>query len=640
MRILQSKIAWLGFLTVIFLAGIGSWTPCAHARPARLEDAPYRVLEERVQITVDRQGRSKVRTDITWEILKEEARSLFSQKRFVYNSRASRFRIIRAEAFAPGSHRSVAVPAHLIQDKPLASARSGFDQQNQVSVAFPSIEKGSQIHIQYEENHTEPPLPGSFSKSFILGLGELTEKTEIEISSPHLPLYSAIHDPEGSLVIHQNTNRRIHLSLKKPVFFQPMEEPESLIEGSQLIWVDVSSHLSWAPMLQSTLPAYEARLRDPLPSSLKEILVLLAKDEKGKIPGVDQVNLLMALLSTQFHYFGDWRPIRGGHIPRPLKTIAETRFGDCKDLSLALAALLRELGYSAHLAWIQRSSRPVFSPHSLPIQGAFNHAIVYAQKDGREFWLDPTNRVSFAEGVFEDIIDRPALILDPAQPRLVRTPAALAQGSQVEFRSEVRTQREDTVTRVELDLQGRAVLPYAGEELIRSQENISYRLVSRFADESRLAEWKVEPYSLKERIARPLSFSFGFKEMGVDLQTSEGSAQVLPMAPGIRKFLVESRDRISGLSVGYPLTWVSQTQVFGAKSEGVLQGCEIRSPWANLVRSYKRGKSDARVIQVSDRVELLQSKVSLDELRSEPYARFRTQVRNCFDRKALIVEEP
>jgi hypothetical protein len=611
------------------------WPVEAWSRMATLEDAPYRVLEENVRIDVDAEGRTRVRTTVAWEVLKEEARTVLSQRRFVYNSRASRFRVLSAETQIAAGKRRIPVRRSQIQDKPLASSRDGFDQQNQVTVAFPSVEKGSQIRIAYEQRLLEPAIPGSFSQSFVFGLGEYTEKTKVEIISPKLPLHFQENDPNEALEVKQ-TPGKLTLELKRPVYFYPLEEPEAHLHGRQLVWVDVSTHQQWPSLVGSILPSYVQRLRDPLPphfAQIKEDVLKLQLDSTA------QVNEVLSRLSAHLHYFGDWRPVRGGHIPRSLREIGLTRYGDCKDLSLSLAAILRQMGFQAHLAWVKRSLKPVFSPHSLPVESAFNHAIVYAQKDGRAFWLDPTNRAAIAEDAYEDILNREALILDPGRVRLEKIGAQGPEASVTQYMAEIQTFQKHTETHARLDLKGRATLPYTGEELIRSRDAIDYRIVSRFADETRLLKWNFDPYSLKERIASPLHFRFLFSESGSDLQTSLGYAQYLPTSPLIRKVMIEPRDRVSGVFLGQPNRWDSTVLVRGVEDPGALgSGCEVSSPWMRLKRSYrKQRKPDAGVL-VMDQVDVLQTEILAHEVQSPEFLEFRNQVRDCFDRKALIVE--
>jgi lipoprotein NlpI/transglutaminase-like putative cysteine protease len=72
----------------------------------------------------------------------------------------------------------------------------------------------------------------------------------------------------------------------------------------------------------------------------------------------------------------------------PSKVLAQ-RFGDCKDKSLLLIALLREMGISAHPVLVSQAFRGDIDRFP-PTHYAFDHAIVAVELDGKAYWLDAT----------------------------------------------------------------------------------------------------------------------------------------------------------------------------------------------------------------------------------------------------------
>src|SRR5262249_19826907 len=116
----------------------------------------------------------------------------------------------------------------------------------------------------------------------------------------------------------------------------------------------------------------------------------------------------------------DWRTLKGQWVPRPLETIARSKFGDCKDFAVSVATILKSIGIDARVAWVLRGWGPVLDSYRLPSLYRFNHAIVHLNVGDRVYWLDGTNVASFAQGVPVDIADRPALVLDPGASELAR----------------------------------------------------------------------------------------------------------------------------------------------------------------------------------------------------------------------------
>lgn len=79
----------------------------------------------------------------------------------------------------------------------------------------------------------------------------------------------------------------------------------------------------------------------------------------------------------------------GGFRPRPVETIWDTRYGDCKDASRLLVALLRRMGVEAVPALVNTRLGPGLAEEP-PVATAFDHCIVRATVDGEAWWIDPT----------------------------------------------------------------------------------------------------------------------------------------------------------------------------------------------------------------------------------------------------------
>ena len=123
-------------------------------------------------------------------------------------------------------------------------------------------------------------------------------------------------------------------------------------------------------------------------------------------------------------------------VPHTLAEIEGAGKGDCKDMATSSVALMRKLGFDAHVAIIERGYNPVISPFSNSVADHFNHAIVYVKTKSKAYWLDPTNQQSYL-GINPDIMDRPAVVLIPdgktfeAQTTMPEASGDLFQASEV-----------------------------------------------------------------------------------------------------------------------------------------------------------------------------------------------------------------
>src|SRR5262249_5331409 len=77
------------------------------------------------------------------------------------------------------------------------------------------------------------------------------------------------------------------------------------------------------------------------------------------------------------------------HRPTAPSAVLKRRYGDCKDKSLLLIALLRALGIEAHPVLLT-IGQPRGLDKALPSPQLFNHAIVQVKLGGEAYYLDPT----------------------------------------------------------------------------------------------------------------------------------------------------------------------------------------------------------------------------------------------------------
>jgi hypothetical protein len=77
------------------------------------------------------------------------------------------------------------------------------------------------------------------------------------------------------------------------------------------------------------------------------------------------------------------------HRPAPPGEVLARRYGDCKDKSYLLVAMLRRLGIEASPVLVSTQMRKGIDK-LLPSSSPFDHAIVRASVDGKTYFLDPT----------------------------------------------------------------------------------------------------------------------------------------------------------------------------------------------------------------------------------------------------------
>lgn len=144
----------------------------------------------------------------------------------------------------------------------------------------------------------------------------------------------------------------------------------------------------------------------------------LAADIKSKNTDIDaQISAALGFVQDEVRYLGIELG-QNSHMPRAASTTFSNRYGDCKDKTVLLITLLKELGIKAFPALVD--SDQTVNKTTLPSIHAFDHVITTIEHNNKRYWLDPTRSHQYG-GI--DNIHQPdygyALVLDEATPDLI-----------------------------------------------------------------------------------------------------------------------------------------------------------------------------------------------------------------------------
>lgn len=397
----------------------------AVARLATEQDTDIAILMDNRHLKIHKDGTYVETTEFVAEVRKESGKDKLVTFPLVYNTRNSKIKIIEAKTIR--GNQEFPVDLKNIEDKPLASSPQGFDQNNQILIAFPELALDAKVYVKYEITEIHAPIPGYFSMDFIYGMSQYSKDSQVHMVS-ELPLHVEISDSEQFLEVKQgqdNQKYTLDIVLKKPIIKMPVDEQFVALDAKLYPWVTVSSLKEWPKLGELLSKRYEEVLNRPLPESFEKI----AKEAETKATLIEKINTVTARLAESITYMGDWRTVEGAYIPRNLAEIAKSRLGDCKDFSASTVAILRRIGIQADPALIHRGVDYLAPPNHLPNMFNFNHAFVRVYDGKENLWVDPTNFTSFAQGIYPDIAKREALVLDPKNPQLMMTSTPEAKDS-------------------------------------------------------------------------------------------------------------------------------------------------------------------------------------------------------------------
>ncbi|HEX5957078.1 MAG TPA: DUF3857 domain-containing protein, partial [Hyphomicrobiaceae bacterium] len=186
--------------------------------------------------------------------------------------------------------------------------------------------------------------------------------------------------PKPTETIAAGTRRLVFeehsLSNVQPEPFTPPEHnPYRYLQFSEFAsWDDV---VAWAQRLFHVED-------DATASELGEWIARL----REKKTDAERVVAALELVQSEIRYFSVSLG-ESSHRPAAPGLVLQRRYGDCKDKSLLLMALLRALGIEANPVLLAVNYRRGLDK-ALPSPALFNHVIVAVKLDGKIHYLDPT----------------------------------------------------------------------------------------------------------------------------------------------------------------------------------------------------------------------------------------------------------
>lgn len=602
----------------------------AQARWATTRDVGSVLQLYALSIRVDADGSSTTEYEQIWRIQSEEGKINGSVKEIEYNAFTDKIEILEAKTI--NGPTQVPVSASAIEDRDKGEAKD-YDALKVKSLVFPQVQVGSVLVFKYRERSTPPPVPNQWSIHFVYPVGILVEQVKIDVKSERPIVYTA-YDPQEILRVSGGKNS-VSVSLRKPIPGQVIGEKDSYFHPARFSTFFATTEPDWKKYFQPLVVEYEKILDEDLPRGLHPEVESWKKTQDPR----RQIEQVMEFMSRGFRYFGDWRRVRGGFFPRHLSEIEKSRYGDCKDLSTILSAILRRLGFDAHVSLVERGISAWINKPPDPIAnvGMFNHAIVKAEKGGKVWWLDPTNEV-VSLTPYADIAGKPAFVISSATTLFDRIPTVTPD--QYGYRDDETYHFQpngDVKVDVKADYQGMAAFRVAYGLLTSPLDKMLFDVVDYYSEGQDLESFKFSKTSQtvqKDRLLADLHFDFVYWTQSATYTTPAGLFFQLKDG-GLSGAFYETKDRESDLQLAdMPLAHHSVKILKNVKGVGdPLLVCDLKSPWMDIKRQVRSSGSDIEVVQ--DAVVRVPA-ILKREYSSREFIQLRDQARKCFYRTGLI----
>lgn len=289
-----------------------------------------------------------------------------------------------------------------------------YDGRLTAVVFLRDVRVGDVVDSTWTVHGQNPVYDGRTALGFDLGWGVPVGRLSVRVLWPaDRPLGVRVHG-DGGEPTRTVRGGEIEYRLSRSPAPAVVEESDLPAGVETYPWLELSEWATWEDVVGWALPIYT-----PGPPSAAMAAKLA---EWRALPDeASRVQAALRFVQDEIRYLGIELGT-GSHRPSTPGEVLQRRFGDCKDKSLLLVALLRGLGVDAAPALVNTESRAGIE-RRLPSPKAFDHVVVRAVVGGKERWLEPTR--SLERGPLETLVTpayRRALVLAPGERGLTTMP--------------------------------------------------------------------------------------------------------------------------------------------------------------------------------------------------------------------------
>ncbi len=351
-------------------------------QPSSAEDAPFSR-----RLKADFQARSHDILDSLWteDIVIGSAAAIqkFGQIIIPTNKHFTDMTLLEAYTLKPDGRKIDVAPEKILTSTlPNAALLGVFEADSSLTtIVFPDVAVGDVIHYKRKALTKINPLPGGFQ--FVSAVTASLRYDEVEFNLT-TPADIEIQDEAIGFdkVVTALDDKRVYHWQMRP---QPFRADEPATTSS----LDRDSHLIFSSYPDKATIA-NAFFDKAKPKSLPTPALIKLADEitKDITDRREQAKAIHDWVTRNIRYYAIYFG-NGGFVPHDAEAIAKDKYGDCKDHTTLMRALLAVKGIDADYALI--SLQPLYKPRDNPFN-LFNHVILYLPEF--DLYDDPTSDIS------------------------------------------------------------------------------------------------------------------------------------------------------------------------------------------------------------------------------------------------------
>ncbi|WP_206366105.1 DUF3857 domain-containing transglutaminase family protein [Caballeronia sp. SBC2] len=345
----------------------------AHCSAAFAADyaPPVTVLSDENIYTVNGDGTSIHDQTRSIHIENDEGVRSYGQVSYRYSNEFQKFDVLDAYTTTrDGARIDVSPNAIFTRQSPVSAYAPTFDDNLVKTIVFPGVEPGATVTMRTRETQVTPLFPGQFSANASFPNDKAIKSASVTINAPSsMKLHADVVDMPGGLVAADVDGEQTWSWSIKDARARPGEAYAPSID-------DRSPRLAITtfPSYEALGQAYLARAQTQM-AATPDIQALANEVTTGITDRRDQADAIYQWVSRNVRYVAVFLGF-GGVVPHTAQDVLKARYGDCKDHTTLLQALLAAKGIKSSTVLVNADSRYWLPSAASPL-AVFNHVITY-----------------------------------------------------------------------------------------------------------------------------------------------------------------------------------------------------------------------------------------------------------------------
>ena len=380
--------------------------------------ANAQVLFHQERYTYDAQGRGVEVYQVVYRVLTSAGVEGWSSVEATWAPWYQKRPEVRVRVINPDGSVHPLEPSAIAESPVTDEDQDIYSDERQLRAPLPAVVPGSIIEEEVVTTDTAPFFDAGSVEEMYFGYSVPSVLSRLIVDVPAgTPLQ---YKP---FLIKNLSIQELSKDGRKVVTFESaamdaIDEPEPGRPGDVPGWPQVrfSTAASW----QAVATRYNAIVEEKLAGIDVSSYVAALKAKK-----LDRAALIQAVVE-QLHKDVRYTGIEFGQssiVPHTPTEVLHSHYGDCKDKSTLLVAMLRSVGVPAYVALLHAGPAFDVSPE-LPGFGMFDHAIVYVPSPTPgpgDIWIDATDEFARIDALHPNDQGRMALIVRPETTGLTAT---------------------------------------------------------------------------------------------------------------------------------------------------------------------------------------------------------------------------